>query len=716
MQVGIRRASLCAGVALGVLASAPALAQDAAPAPAAAQADVLEEVLVTAQRRSERLQDVPVTVTAFGADQIESAHIIGVQDVITRTPGLSFDAFPASEPRLFIRGIGSSDRGSAGDPSAAVFLDEVYLGRPSAIAFDAFDIERIEVLKGPQGTLYGRNVVGGAINVITKAPELSDFSGALEGTLGNYDRREVAGMVNVPFAQNLAALRLSGSVRKHDGYTTSTVTGGDLERGDTRSARAQLLVEPNDDLRIHLTADSTTDRGTGPANHVLFTSRPDRYPLSLDPKKSLATLDGRQDRDTYGLRAEVSWSMPFATLSYLGSHRQVDYESYYDFDGSNGTRGIEGGDLEDSRLTSNELRLLSPKDSKATWVVGVYTYNAKTDRITTNNTLNFAGRERVVQNAKLDSYAVYGDVTYPLSERLNVSAGVRYTKDKKDYHIVNQGPQQFQTVFPLDARAKASFDAVTWRLAADYHLRPNHMAYLTISRGFKSGGFQDAPSSQLAAVTPFSPEYATQYEFGLKQQFFDRALTWNNSIYLIDYTDLQTGQTVGLTKITNNAGKATIKGWETALAWRIGGGFDLALNYAYTDATFDDFATVDDNNAPINLAGNRLSRTPRNKVTVAPSYTFDFANGGQFKATAEYRYESLIYDDNNNQEPEIRQPSEFVDANAGYTSPDGTWTFSVWGKNLTDERSRTLQVLFNSTFFVAYNAPRTYGATLRWNF
>lgn len=716
MQVGIRRASLCAGAALGALLAAPALAQNGAPAPAAAQPDVLEEVLVTAQRRSQRLQDVPVTVTAFGSDQIAAAHIIGVQDVITRTPGLSFDAFPASEPRLFIRGIGSSDRGSAGDPSAAVFLDEVYLGRPSAIAFDAFDIERIEVLKGPQGTLYGRNVVGGAINVITKSPELSGFSGALEGTLGNYDRREVAGMLNVPFAEGLAAVRVSGSVRKHDGYTISTVTGGDLERGDTRSARAQLLAEPNDNFRIHLTADVTTDRGSGPANHVLFTSRPDRYPLSLDPSKSLATMDGRQDRDTYGLRAEVSWSFPFATLSYLGSHRQVDYESYYDFDGSNGTRGIDGGDLEDSRLTSNELRLLSPKDSKATWVVGIYTYNAKTDRTTTNNTFNFAGRERVVQDAKLDSYALYGDVTYPVNERLNVSAGVRYTKDKKDYHIVNQGPQQFQTVFPLDARAKASFDAVTWRLGADYHFRPAHMVYLTVSRGFKSGGFQDAPSSQLAAITPFHPEYATQYELGLKQQFFDNALTWNNSIYLIDYTDLQTGQTVGLTKITNNAGKATIKGWETALAWRIGGGFDLGVNYAYTDATFDDFATIDDNNAPINLAGNRLSRTPRNKITVAPSYTFDFANGGEIKAAAEYRYESLIYDDNNNLEPEIREPSEFVDANAGYTSPDRTWTLSVWGKNLTNERSRTLQVLFNSTFFVAYNAPRTYGATLRWNF
>lgn len=712
MNLGRSRVSLFAGVALSALLTLPAHAQDQART----QLDTVDEIVVTAQRRSERLQDVPVTVTAFGAAQIEESHIVGVQDIITRTPGLSFDAFPASEPRLFIRGIGSSDRGSGGDPSAAVFLDEIYLGRPSAIAFDVFDIERIEVLKGPQGTLYGRNVVGGAINVITRAPDLADFAGALEGTLGSYDRRELAGMINLPFADGAAALRLSGSVRKHDGYTTSTVTGGDLEAGDTRSARAQLLLEPNDRLRIHLTADTTTDRGTGPANHVLSTSRPDRYPLSLDPSKSLATIDGRQDRDTHGLRAEASWSLPFARLSYLGSHREVDYESYYDFDGSNGTRGIEGGDTEHSELTSHEVRLLSPDDSQATWVLGVYSYRAKTDRAVSNNTFNFAGRERVTQESKLESYAVYGDITYPVTDRLNLVAGVRYTKDEKAYHIVNLGPQQFQTVFPLDATASVSFDAVTWRVGADYHIAPDHMVYAMVSRGFKSGGFQDAPSSPEAAVTPFDPEYATQYELGLKQQFFDRALTWNNSIFLIDYTDLQTGQTVGLSKLTNNAGAATIKGYETSLAWRIGAGFDLAANYAYTDATFDDFATVDDNNNPINLAGNRLSRTPRNKLTVSPSYALELANGGEVRATAEYRYESLIYDDNSNLEPEVRQPTEFIDANAGYTSPDGAWTFSVWGKNLTDERTRTLQVFFNSTFFVAYNAPRTYGATLRWNF
>ena len=166
--------------ALMLLSGAVAQAQNAAPA------DTLDEIIVTAQRRSERLQDVPVTVTAFSAEEIAQARLRQLDDISSRTPGLNFDAFPTSQPRVAIRGIGSSDRGAAGDPSSAVFLDEIYLGRPAAVAFDAFDVSRIEVLKGPQGTLYGRNVVGGAINVVSNRPDLSGTDAAIEATVGNY--------------------------------------------------------------------------------------------------------------------------------------------------------------------------------------------------------------------------------------------------------------------------------------------------------------------------------------------------------------------------------------------------------------------------------------------------------------------------------------------------------------------------------------------------
>src|SRR3990170_2627012 len=197
---------LVCGVAGALMSAASSSA-----AQSTTESSELEEVLVTAQRRGERLQDVPITVTVLDAEQIRNARVQQIGDIASRTPGLSFDAFPASQPRVYIRGIGSSDRGAAGDPSAAVFLDEIYLGRPAAVAFDAFDVERIEVLKGPQGTLYGRNVVGGAINVLSRRADPSAFDAGAEVTVGNFERLDGAAFVNVPLADGKAAVRASGS-------------------------------------------------------------------------------------------------------------------------------------------------------------------------------------------------------------------------------------------------------------------------------------------------------------------------------------------------------------------------------------------------------------------------------------------------------------------------------------------------------------------------
>ncbi len=200
----------------------------------------------------------------FGQEEIQDARIQEVNDVVTRTVGLSFDAFPASQPRLAVRGIGSSDRGAAGDPSSAVFIDDVYLGRPAAIAFDAFDIERIEVLKGPQGTLFGRNVVGGAINVITRKPDIDGFDASVEATYGNYNRLDGAGFVNLPFAGNTGAIRVSGAYRSHDGYVRNAFLNQDVDDQETLSGRFQFYAQPTDRFNVLLSLDGTRDRSSGP--------------------------------------------------------------------------------------------------------------------------------------------------------------------------------------------------------------------------------------------------------------------------------------------------------------------------------------------------------------------------------------------------------------------------------------------------------------------
>ncbi|WP_165184484.1 TonB-dependent receptor [Caulobacter soli] len=718
--MAVSRKALTYGPALmALLGAAPALAQTT-PAASAPEAVQIEEVVVTAQRRNESLQDVPVTVTAFGADQVQQARIRQIDDVAGLTPGLQFDAFPASQPRISIRGIGSSDRGAAGDPSSAVFLDEIYLGRPAAVAFDAFDVERIEVLKGPQGTLYGRNVVGGAINVVSHKPDLDGFDAAAEVTAGNYSRLEGAGVINAPFADGKAAVRASASWRTHDGYVKNTFTGDDVEDQDTRSGRLALRVEPTERIRVLATVDGTRSRETGPAQHVLDLDETDPmsafWTVDRDRKHTAGSDDGYQNKDTWGVRLQADWDLSFGVLTYLGSYRDLDYHAAYDFDGGNPTTnfiGISGGNDEKTDFSSHELRLSSLPSSPVQWVAGLYTFRSDTDRLDTLVLdIGGAGTEIYTQSAGLKSYAAFGDVTVPVNDRVSLIGGLRYSKDEKDYRVDNlDGDSIFRGDERFAVSVSDTYKAWTWRAGVNFKPAERHLVYAMASRGFKSGGFQDTPGNAADAADGFQPEYATQYEVGQKSTFLDGTLVWNNTVYVMKYSDLQTRRTLpDLSVVTDNAGKATIKGYETYLAWRPFGGARLVAAYGYTSAKFDEFSPE----PGIDYAGNRISRTPKHKLVLSPSYDLALARGGNIRFAVDYHYESMIFDDNSNTGPERRDPTNFYDARAVYTAPSDHWSVSLWGKNLSNEVTRTYQAVFLGANFGAYNPPRTFGVTLNW--
>ncbi len=714
-----RKALTCGSALAALLGALPALAQTAPAAPAQ-DVSQIEEVVVTAQRRSESLQDVPVTVTAFGATQVQEARIRQIDDVAGLTPGLQFDAFPSSQPRISIRGVGSSDRGAAGDPSSAVFLDEIYLGRPAAVAFDAFDVERIEVLKGPQGTLFGRNVVGGAINIVSHRPDLDAFDAAAELTAGNYNRLEGAGLINAPFADGKAAVRASAAWRTHDGYVKNTFTGHDIEDQNTRSGRLSLRVEPSEGLRLSATIDGTRSRETGPAQHVLDLDTGDPtsalWTVNRDRKHSAGSDDGYQNRDTWGVRLQADRDLPFATLTYLGSYRDLNYHAAYDFDGGNRTfnrAGIYGGNDEASDFSSHELRLSSLPGGDVQWVAGLYTFRSDTDRRDSLVIdLGRPGTEVYTQSARLKSYAAFGDVTAPVSARVSLIAGLRYSKDDKDYRVDNlAGNTIFRGRERFNVSVSDSYKAWTWRTGVNFKPAEHHLLYVMASRGFKSGGFQDTPSSAADARDGFEPEFATQYEVGQKSSFLSGTLVWNNTLYVMKYTDLQTRRTLpNLSVVTDNAGQATIKGYETYLAWRPFAGARLVATYGYTDARFDEFAPE----PGVDYAGNRISRTPKHKLVLSPSYDLRLAGGGDVRFAVDYHYESMIFDDNANTGPERRDPTNFYDARMVYTPPGDHWSVSLWGKNLSNEVTRTFQAVFLGANFGAYNPPRTFGVTLNW--
>jgi iron complex outermembrane receptor protein len=709
--------------------SGAAVAQTAPQVPASTpQAFFLDEVVVTAQKRTENLQDVPLTLSVFGAKQIEDARIVQVQDVANRTPGLAFDNFPSSQPRPVLRGIGSSDRGAAGDPSVSVFVDEVYYGRPSAVAVDAFDVDRIEVLKGPQGTLLGKNVVGGAVSVFNKRPGLEAFDAGAALTVGDYKRLEAAGFLNAPIVGDKAAVRISLSSRNHDGYTKNAFAGGAAEDQATNSGRLQLLLQPTQTFTALLAVDGTRDRGNGDARHT----------YELDPRSPASALwrinrerdqyyaenNGRNDRDTWGVRANLTWDLPVAAVTYIGSYRDLVYHYAEDFDGGNPALyalNFRGAQDEKSHFSSQELRLSALPSSKLRWVVGGYFYDGDIDRVDTlwgdiksrpTPPATYAVRDRFIQGATVKSYALFGDATWPLTDQINVFGGLRYSKDDKDYTLNNlDSTALLRASAKYAIAASQSWDKVTWRIGGDYSPTDNVMVYGVVSTGFKSGGFQDTPSTATSAATPFNPETATLYELGAKTTLFDRRLTWNTSIYQTDYQDLQVRSTRGFDTITNNAGKARIRGLETSLDARLTERMRLSSTYAFTDGKF---LSLFDRGA--DRSGNRMTRSPRHKLTLSPSYTLPLSSGARLEGAVDATFESKVYDDIDNNQIITRKPRTLVDAHLGYDSPDGHWNLSVWGKNLTDDIYKTHQVIFQGVNLAIYAPPRTVGATLRWKY
>jgi len=717
--VRVTFAALVCGLAF---ATPQASAQDESAEENAGRLDV---VVVTAQRRSQSLQEVPVTVTTFGAEEIKAARIQQIDDIVSRTPGLSFDAFPSSQARLFIRGIGSSSRGAAGDPSAAVFLDDIYIGRPAAIAFDAFDVERIEVLKGPQGTLYGRNVVGGAINIITKRPELDDFDASASLTYGNFDRLDGTGLLNIPLADGKSAIRLSGSYRSHGGYVPNAFLNQDVEDQDTRSLRLQYYGEPTENLRMLFAVDGTRDRANGPANHVLelYPNHPyaGTYTPNFDPDVTYGSEAGHQDRDTYSVRGEVSNDFAFGTLTMLASYRDLDYSVHYDFDGGNPDPsspgfnfiGIAGGNEETAEMVSQEIRLSAPLDSPVNWVVGAYHYTQEVER--SDILILDLGSpifEEFVSIASLDSIAFFGDASVPITDRFSVFGGLRYSRDDKTQRVYNTNSEALLRAEEFyDVTTPVDFDDWTYRAGVEFQATSNDLLYATISRGFKSGGLDGSPSTAEEAAEPFDPETGLQYEIGQKSTFMNGSLIWNNTLYYMDYSDLQIGQTVNGVSITSSAGKATVQGYETQFTISPFDGFEFSLAYAFTDATFDEFFE-----GGVDYSGNQISRTPEHKLTMSPSYTYALSNGGDLTFAVDYRYASEIFDDNNNLPPEIRDPTHFVDARVSIDNLGNGISVSLWGKNLTDERTRTFQGGFLGANFGAFSPPPTYGVTLYWDY
>ncbi len=718
-----------------LLAAAPALAQTAPPEE---PSTAVEDIVVTAQRREQTLQDVPISVSVFSAETIRRARVDTVDDLVALTPGVSGAAVATTTPRITIRGVSTDDFGVGSDPALGVYVDDVYLGRGVSSISDLFDIARVEVVKGPQGTLFGRNTTAGAISITTRRPGDS-AEGELDVSYGRFDDLLARGAVNLPLGDGLA-LRLAGSSRTREGPYRNTL-GGRLGGIDSQAGRATLGYDGSGFDALFSVEHRSTRNLPGASINPDFVGG-DRYgPASVNlasntPERARDDIDAT--RATLRLEAELSDAI---TLTSITAYNGFKNDYLEDTDASPltllhfGTRGKQDSYSQELRLNGEAGRL--------TWFVGA---SAARDEIRSDQTAAFsekdfcpilfgascldatgaAGSDRVAETSfgrsRNTSLALYTDLTYALTDRVDLIGGLRYSHDRKRFAVrYATGDNLLGPIFVTpppaeDLAALGTLDAdgtlnqrysqSSWqpRLAINVDLTDRVSAYASASRGFKAGGF-----NQLVPGPAFGAESIWNYEVGLKGDLIDRRLRFDLSAFYYEYSDLQVLIDFAGSVITRNAGSATGYGAEAQLVWRPVDTFSLSLGAAYLDATYDTFRP----SADLDYSGNRLPRAPKFSGNIVGDLDLPRRDGLSLLGRVEASYRSEQFYDPSNSGFERQAGYALVNLSGGLGFGD-RFEVRAFVQNLLDEEylidtSVTVPGLLTYT---QRGEPRTYGVQL----
>lgn len=723
-------------VLVGPIVTAVALLQ--AP-PAAAQGAALEEITVTAQRRAESMQDVPVAVTAFDADMVDKARIESVGDIVANTPNFSYTPFSAVDPQLFIRGIGSSDDGAGGDPSVLVFQDDVVFARASGAAVTLFDVDRIEVLRGPQGTLYGKNAVGGAVHVVTRDPT-DTFQAMLGLTLaGDNERFETRGMLNLPINDKWA-LRLASSTTFSEGYNRSATTNRPVDGQDNRSFRAKLRYG-EDTVSARITVNYSHDNPYGntrkPIPAGVFATNLGAVSIDPDPRVRQPDDDGYLDRTIVGTALNVDWELSLGTLTSITAFRNVEIDWHQALGGLPVPPGRLRTDnlwREETDQFTQELRWAAQSaNARWDWVLGAFFLSESVNRqeefrrdffpVPGNPPGQSPASSAPIfdQDNDVDSSAVFAHVNFQLTDRIGLTAGTRYSKDEKniDLAVIDSLDGATGILSPaLEEYAISTSDSwseVTSTFAVDVAVTDNVMLFATISEGYKAGGFQTAPPTALAASVSYDPESALSTEIGMKSEWFDNRLRLNLSRFQNDYEDLQVLQLVEavpgdpstLVLVTDNAADADIEGIELELLAALTEGFTLGATYSEIDAEFSSYIT----NTGADLSGFTLRRTPKDAYSIFGEFELIVGAAGSVVLRAAYTRKGRQFFENDNREVSHEPAYSLLDASARFMSASETWDLTLWGKNLDDEVYRVNSISVADSGFSRIGPPRTWGLT-----
>lgn len=726
---------------------------------------LIQEVLITAQRREQALQDASVAVSAFSGDAIEKMGFEEGLDIIEQVPNMSFFAIfgEASSPSVSLRGISLVNFSDSWESPVAIYVDDVYKGNPAGSAIQLFDLERVEVLRGPQGTLYGRNTTGGLVHYISRKPTHT-FDASASASYGSFNERILQGMISGPLSDGVRG-RIAVKSTVNDGWQTNALTGEDLNTTDNLGYRAQLAFDltQRGELLLSVHGSRADQKSVGFA-HMGYLQRPepdspkcDVYSIQQglctsytfgEPEGETPNLTGadqvndnfgprhvassaadglKTEIDTFGTSANINWDFGTVQLTSITAYETLDKFLQDDGDGTEHVFFDEQYTTEGRQL-SQEVRL-NGNHQGTEWVLGAYFYDDRRDMLTQAPTTADATDDGTVtfwhhEEVRLDtqSWALFSQAEYPLTSQLTAVAGLRYTAEERDFHQ-QSGPSFYSASedYPLlqDIGHSLSSQAVTGRLGLDWRPEEHTLAYASFSTGFKSGGFSASYNASYEATLPVEEEYITNLELGYKTQSSDGRWRLNTAVfaYLIEDYQAQVFLTVAEGGVIVNAGDVRGLGAEAELTAQVTEQFELILGAGLLDTEFDSeqvFVVAGDE---YSLDGNELPSAPTFNYNFVARYYLPMANRSEWVLQADYTWQDSHYLQLSN-DPYARQGAYgLANAKVSWHSPSMRYTVAAFGNNLFNKEYFTYQnTLGDDWGYGVWGKPRTVGLRASWRY
>ena len=715
----------------------------------------LEEVIVTAEKRPENAQDVPISMSVIGSGVLGDGAVVRIADFAGLVPNLYIninDSLRATD--ISIRGIVSDPNNIDVEPSVGVYVDGVYMARPTTINAGLFDLDRVEVLRGPQGTIFGKNTIAGAIDFVSKLPT-QDEEFEVTAQYGNYNDRLVQFIVNSPIVSDVLAVRGAFQFERRDGFLEN-LAGPDNDDANNINGRISLLYTPTESFSAVLRMDGSRDRTHDEASAIfvpspLFSGPPFNVPqeVSSNPFDRVIRESPSpfENRDVLGISLETDWNVAGGTLTSLTAFRRFRWSNYSSEDASDfdifGT-----GILEDEYQNSEELRFASNPSRPLTYVAGLYTdqqgENATAYAHVGTDVFSVFGEpldsnptpgDGYIQLHTHDrSYAAFGQADYHFNSNWVLTGGYRYTQQFKliNQYLVADPTGAFVPNVPAATYSRTDIQP-SYNTSLKYLFTENSMAYLTFSHGFKAGGFNAFSFGLTQAngqIAEFAPEHINNYELGVKTTFDEDRVRLNADIFRMNYTDLQVSQNVQnstgvIDYVTSNAARARSEGVELEVQARLTSELQAGLGYGYTDAIYTSYpgALPPTATQPFgaNFTGNTLPEAPKNSVSTTLDYTHHLSDQWNLIGRSEFIYRSNRFSDPNNTPALIAPEYSIANVRAGAASADGTFRIELWARNLFNRDYVIIRGYGSSAFspgsiYESIGDPRTFGVsfTYRW--